>query len=166
MPASHFRTLYLSELQELWDSENQFDDLVSQIQDKIPERWRSHIDLGRNRMQANREALEELCEDEAISCQGRSSPAVRGLVKESLDLVAQVERSPEVLTAALIVMAQKAIHFQIASYGCARTFARMLGDERAATILEQILSDKKRSDASLTSLAGTVNVQALTRAEP
>ncbi|MBV9183667.1 MAG: DUF892 family protein, partial [Acidobacteria bacterium] len=62
--------------------------------------------------------------------------------------------------AAIIAASQKVEHYEIASYGTARTFADLLGDDEAAELLEQTLEEEKETDQKLTSLAENINVQA------
>ena len=62
------------------------------------------------------------------------------------------------LDAALIAAAQRAEHYEIAAYGTARAFARQLGNEYAAELLEQTLDEEKAADQKLTMIAeGSVN---------
>ena len=65
--------------------------------------------------------------------------------------------------AALIGGAQKAEHYEIASYGTSCVLARQMGHQDVAQLLEQTLQEEKATDQKLTQLAehGGVNQQAL-----
>ena len=53
-------------------------------------------------------------------------------------------------------------HYEIAAYGSAKSFAKTLGQQQAASLLEQTLQEEKEADKKLTSIAeSTVNSQAL-----
>jgi ferritin-like metal-binding protein YciE len=51
-------------------------------------------------------------------------------------------------------------HYEIAAYGSVRTFAKILGEEEAASLLEQTLEEEKETDEKLTELAENINVEA------
>ena len=63
--------------------------------------------------------------------------------------------------AALISAAQKVEHYEIAGYGCARTYARLLGYSDAEALLQETLKEEGAADKKLTELAETIiNVEA------
>jgi ferritin-like metal-binding protein YciE len=69
---------------------------------------------------------------------------------------------PEVLDAALIAAAQKVEHYEIASYGTARAYARLLGDNAAVDLLTRTLEEEVGADEKLTHLAESgINVGAM-----
>ena len=68
----------------------------------------------------------------------------------------------EVRDAGLISAAQRVEHYEIAGYGCARTYAELLGDKQGAKVLQQTLDEEGATDKKLTRLAkSTINLQAL-----
>jgi ferritin-like metal-binding protein YciE len=88
--------------------------------------------------------------------------AMEGLVEEGKKIMEE-ELEPEVLDAALICAAQKVEHYEIASYGCARTFAQQLGYQEVADLLQETLDEEGNTDKKLTDLAeGIINQQAET----
>ena len=79
----------------------------------------------------------------------------------SASLTIQENADPDVRDAALIAAAQRVEHYEIAGYGCARTFASILGDEETASLLQQSLDEEKETDVKLTELAMSgINVEA------
>ena len=64
-------------------------------------------------------------------------------------------------TQGLISVAQHVEHYEIAAYGCVRTWAKLLGDEENAALLEQTLEEEKETDEKLTDLAKQINVEAM-----
>jgi ferritin-like metal-binding protein YciE len=66
-----------------------------------------------------------------------------------------------VLDAALISAAQRVEHYEIAGYGTVRTYAELLGNDRAVELLEETLTEEKETDQKLTELAVTINVEAI-----
>lgn len=77
---------------------------------------------------------------------------MQGLIEEG-NKVMEEDMHPDVLDAAIIASAQKIEHYEICAYGTARTFARELGLEKAAQLLEQTLNEEYEADDLLTQLA-------------
>ncbi len=78
--------------------------------------------------------------------------AMEGLVEEGKEILEE-EMDEEVRDAAIICAAQRVEHYEIAGYGCARTFAQQLGYEDAAQLLQQTLEEEKAADEKLTQVA-------------
>ena len=86
---------------------------------------------------------------------------MEGLLKEGAELL-EADAEPSVLDAALIAAAQRVEHYEIAGYGCARTYAKLLGHGEATKLLQQTLDEEKRTDEKLTELAvGSINTEAV-----
>jgi len=60
------------------------------------------------------------------------------------------------MDAGLIAAAQRVEHYEIAGYGCVRTYAKLLGNEQAAKLLQQTLDEEGNTDKKLTDLAESV----------
>ncbi len=89
---------------------------------------------------------------------------MQGIISEGNDLLKK-KLSPDVQDAGIIAAAQRAEHYEIASYGCARTYAELLQDRQAVDLLEQTLQEEKDADEKLTELAQQINVEAQTSEE-
>jgi ferritin-like metal-binding protein YciE len=88
--------------------------------------------------------------------------AMEGLIEEGKEIMEE-GLEPEVLDAALICAAQKVEHYEIAGYGCARTFAQQLGHSDIADLLQETLDEEGTADKKLTEIAESiVNQQAET----
>ena len=87
--------------------------------------------------------------------------AAQGLVEEGAEMIAE-DADEEVQDAALIVSAQKVEHYEIASYGCLRTFATLLGRSKDAQLHAKTLEEEKAADRLLTKLAvNIINAKAM-----
>ena len=105
--------------------------------------------------------LERVLESHDETTRGPKCKAMEGLVEEGSELIEE-ESDPEVLDAGLIEAAQKVEHYEIASYGCARTYAQLIGDKEGARILQTTLNEEGATDKKLTELAmSTINVAAM-----
>jgi ferritin-like metal-binding protein YciE len=90
---------------------------------------------------------------------GETCKGMKGLIKEGDDVVSKA-KDPAVRDASIIASAQKVEHYEIAGYGTVKTYARQLGKPEYASILDQILSEEKEADETLTQIAETVNIEA------
>ena len=88
---------------------------------------------------------------------------MEGLIKEGSELLDEKDDAQSsVLDAALIGAAQRVEHYEMAGYGCVRTFAKLLGYGEAEKLLQQTLEEEAEADKTLTSLAAkVVNPEAL-----
>lgn len=104
--------------------------------------------------------LEEVFKKLDLTPRGKTCPAMDGLIEEGKEIM-QEEMDPNVMDAALIAAAQKVEHYEIASYGCIRTYARLLGYDDIQSILQETLDEEGATDKKLTRIADTLNVEAL-----
>lgn len=82
----------------------------------------------------------------------KKCPGMEGILEEGEELIKE-KPEPEVLDAGLISKAQHVEHYEIAGYGTVRTWARTLGLDDQADLLEQSLEEEKEADRTLTQLA-------------
>jgi len=92
--------------------------------------------------------------------QSESCEAMEGLIEEGQEIIA-MDGDPEVKDAALIAAAQRVEHYEIAGYGCGRTFARRVGRNDVANLLQETLDEEGNTDKILTDIAELwINAQA------
>ena len=77
---------------------------------------------------------------------------MEGLIEEGAKVIEE-EGVPEIIDALLISAAQRVEHYEIAGYGSARTFAELLGEDEAVTLLQQTLDEESETNEKLTKLA-------------
>jgi len=95
------------------------------------------------------ERIFELLGKKAVA---KKCEAMDGLIKEGEDIMKNSEPGP-VRDAGIIAAAQKIEHYEIATYGTLCAFAQTLGEEEAASVLEEILTEEKEADMTLTDAA-------------
>jgi ferritin-like metal-binding protein YciE len=101
--------------------------------------------------------LEQVFKQVGQAVRGKRCKGMEGLVEEGKEIMEE-EGEPLVLDAALIASAQKIEHYEIAAYGCLRTYAELLGYSEAAQLLEQNLQEEEATDKKLNTLAeGGIN---------
>jgi ferritin-like metal-binding protein YciE len=85
---------------------------------------------------------------------------MEGLIEEGSEIM-QADAEPEVMDAGLIAAAQKVEHYEMASYGTARTWAQQLGYDKAARLLQDTLDEEGEANKKLTAIAEShVNMEA------
>lgn len=106
------------------------------------------------------ERLERICADLDVSPRGKKCVGMEGLIEEAKELISE-KPDPDVLDAGLIAAAQHIEHYEMAGYGCARTYARQLGFGEQADLLQTTLDEEGDTDKLLTTLAETsINLEA------
>lgn len=91
--------------------------------------------------------------------------AMEGLINEAEHIMAESEEGP-VRDAGIIAGAQKIEHYEIATYGTLSTFAKTIGAEEAAILLEEILAEEKEADEALSHIAlASIHMEATTTIE-
>jgi len=117
---------------------------------------KNHLEETKNHVTKLEEVFISL--DEKSSA--RKCVAMEGLINEANHIMEDTLQGA-VRDAGIIAAAQKVEHYEIASYGALATFARTLGEEEAASILEDILAEEKAADETLSQLAeASINEEA------
>jgi ferritin-like metal-binding protein YciE len=160
MELESLRELYVEELKDLYSAENQILKALPKMikaasSPKLKAGFEEHLEQTRNQVQRLEKIFQELDE----SPRGKKCKGMEGLIEEGKELIQQ-DADAEVLDAGLIAAAQHVEHYEIAGYGCVRTYAELLGDTNAAKLLRETLDEEKTTDEKLTTLAKSINVQA------
>ncbi len=120
-----------------------------------------HLEVTRNQA----ERLEKIFEMLEVSSRGPKCAAMEGLIEEGSELLEE-DGDPSVIDAGIIGAAQRVEHYEIAGYGVARTFARLLGHDKIADLLQTTLDEEAETDEKLTVLAESeINVEAASGAQ-
>ena len=93
--------------------------------------------------------------------EGKKCEGIAGIIREGNQTMREVQ-DPDALDALLIAAAQSVEHYEMAGYGTARTWARELGREQDARVLQQTLDEEGETDKLLTRIAESrVNLDAI-----
>jgi ferritin-like metal-binding protein YciE len=162
MEMETLRDLYVDGLKDLYSAEKQILKALPSMQKKA-----THPALKRafakhesqTRQQVKR--LERICRDLGESPRGKKCVGMEGLIEEAKELISE-KPVPEVLDAGLIEKAQHVEHYEMAGYGTARTYARILGYQDQAALLQATLDEEGDTDKLLTQLAvSSINLEAV-----
>ena len=161
MEMETLKDLYVEELKDLYSAEK----MIIKGLEKMS-KAASHPELKQafQRHQAMTEKqverLERICADLEVSPRGKKCVGMEGLIEEANELIGE-KPDPDVLDAGLIAAAQHVEHYEMAGYGCARTYARQLGFEQQADLLQTTLDEEGTTDKLLTELAErSINLEA------
>ncbi|HTZ94869.1 MAG TPA: ferritin-like domain-containing protein [Terriglobales bacterium] len=160
MKPNSLHELYLEQLKDLYDGENQIIKALPKMIEKatsqsLKEALNEHLEVTKE--QAAR--IETIFEKIGDKAKGEKCKGIAGIIDEGDDLIGDV-KDPDVRDAAIIAAAQRVEHYEMAGYGTARTFAQLLGQQEAAQVLQQTLDEEKEADETLTGLASDINVNA------
>lgn len=158
------RDLYLEELRDLYHAESQLVRMLPEFAAAATSPALRHsFEQDLMRKQEHVERLKKIVSHLGSEPFGQRCKGMEGVLQEGRDLI-QNGQSPAVLDAGLIVLAQKAQHYEIAGYGSVCTFAQILNRPQEEKILHQSLVEEKQADAALTDMARhTVNLSANTQ---
>ena len=155
------RTHLVEELTDLRDAEEQLIAALPKLARSATAKplrtaFQKHLAETRGHVVRLNKALRELGEKPASkTCKG-----MKGLISEGESVM---NKTPEgaLRDAVMITAAQKVEHYEMASYGTARTYAQVLGESSVARLLDQTLREEKAADLTLTKIAeGAVNEDA------
>ncbi len=161
MKMESLRELYVDELKDLWSAEKQITKALPKMvkaatHPKLKKAFKTHLAQTERHIKRLERIFKELDE----SPRGKKCVGMEGLLKEGSELIGG-RPAPDVLDVGLISAAQHVEHYEMAGYGCVRTWARQLGEERHAELLQETLDEEQATDKLLTDLAeSSVNIDA------
>jgi ferritin-like metal-binding protein YciE len=162
MDIDSLQKLFVHELKDLYSAENQILEALPKMAEKAsnPE-LRQAFERHHRQTEEQVRRLERIFDSLEHQPGGHKCRGMEGLIEEGEEVMKEAE-SDEVRDAGMIAAAQRVEHYEIAAYGTARTYARMLGKEDAAELLQQTLDEEGETDKQLTMLAeGQVNREAM-----
>ena len=159
MEKNALKELYIDELRDIYSAENQLVKALPQMakaatSDDLRAGFEEHLEQTKGHVQRLEQIFAELDEKPT----GKKCKGMECLVEEGKEMIE--EQEGEVLDAGLISAAQRVEHYEIAAYGCVRTYANLLDETDAAELLNQTLEEEKETDKKLTKLAEKINVEA------
>jgi ferritin-like metal-binding protein YciE len=153
------KELFVDELKDLYSAENQLiKTLPKMAKAATSEDLRAGFEHHWEQTKEHARRIEEICNELGEKPTGKKCAGMEGLLEEGKEMMHEYE--DDVLDAAMISAAQRVEHYEIAAYGTVRTYAELLGHNRAVELLEETLEEEKETDQKLTELAGVINVEA------
>ena len=141
------------ELKDIYDAEKQLTKALPKLAKKasapdLKAGFEAHLQQTEEQI----ERLEQVFEQLEMPAKGKPCKGMRNLIAEGDEMIREAE-DDDARDAVMIAAAQKVEHYEIAAYGTVRTWARLLGLNEAASLLEESLDEEKETDQRLTELA-------------
>jgi ferritin-like metal-binding protein YciE len=153
MQLTSLNDVFEDQLGDLYDAEKQLIEALPKVAqaahaDELRKALETHLDETRGHV----ERLEQIFGDLGIPAPSEHCEAMEGLLREG-DQIVLATGDPAAKDAALIAACQRVEHYEISGYGTARTLARELGHDDAASTLDKTLDEESHADALLTKIA-------------
>ncbi len=162
MPLDTMDDLFLNELKDVYNAEKQITKALPRLAKaaaapELEKAFTQHLKETQGQVQR----LERVFKELGQAARGKKCKGMEGLLEEGKDVLEE-DGEPAVIDAALIASAQRVEHYEIAAYGCLRTYAQLLGYGDADRLLEQTLKEEEATDKALTDLGqGGINQAAV-----
>ncbi len=160
MKLESLRDLYIEELKDLYSAESQLLKALPKMAKaatsaELQKAFEDHLAETEGQV----ERLETIFKELEEKPTGKTCQAMKGLVEEGKEVIEE-DAEDDVRDAALIAAAQRVEHYEMAGYGCVRTYAQLLGYDKAAKLLQQTLDEEGAADKALTKLSKQINIDA------
>jgi len=160
MKLENLQQLYLKQLRDLYDAENQITDALPKLIDaannsELKNALQEHLNVTQTQIARLEQIFQMLNEKPS----GETCKGMKGVIKEG-DEIVSAGGDPATVDAGIISAAQRVEHYEMAGYGTVRTYAKLLGQDQHAQLLQQTLDEEEEADQTLTKIASTVNVEA------
>jgi ferritin-like metal-binding protein YciE len=156
MKIESLNELLAEELKDIYSAEKQLLRAMPKMAKKAtsPElktALQEHLEVTKRQI----ERLEQVFQSLGKPAKAKTCKAMQGLIEEATEIMEE-DADDAVLDAGIIAAAQKVEHYEIASYGTVRTWARLCGAEEAAGLLQETLDEEGEADQRLTQLAESI----------
>jgi ferritin-like metal-binding protein YciE len=152
---------FLDELRDSYDAEKQLTKALAKMakaasSPELREAFETHLEETRGQI----DRLERVFESLEEKPRGKHCDGIAGIIEEGKSIMEE-EFDEDTLDACLIASGQRAEHYEMAAYGTLVAWARCMGHEEAADLLQRTLDEEKAADEKLTQLAASgINQQA------
>jgi ferritin-like metal-binding protein YciE len=151
-----FEDLFQRGIESLYDAEKQIVEALPKMaaasfSEELAGAFEAHLQETRQHVVR----LETIFEQMSEQPKDRTSQAMRALLTEGEDLIAEIEKSPA-LDVALAGAARKVEHWEIAAYESLGTLAEVLGLQQIVELLQESLEEEGQADDALADTADAI----------
>jgi ferritin-like metal-binding protein YciE len=144
--------LFIDELKDIYNAEKQITRALPKMaksaeSPELQQAFTKHLKETEGQIQR----LEKIFQELGQAVRSKKCKGMEGLIEEGKEKMEEEDEGP-LLDAALIASAQKVEHYEMAAYGCLRTYAELLGLSQAPQLLQQTLEEEEATDKILTEL--------------
>jgi ferritin-like metal-binding protein YciE len=145
--------LFVHTLRDIYYAENQILKALPEMIEKatdaqLKQAFQSYLAETKNQVKR----VEQVFQMHGVEAKGIDCPAIDGIIEEADDVAGEIA-DKEVLNAALAGAAQAVEHYEIARYGTLIAWAKQLGRNDCASVLQKNLDEEKAADKKLTAIA-------------
>jgi ferritin-like metal-binding protein YciE len=145
--------LFVNGLQTIYYAERQITEALPQmIEMATNAELRAGFEQHLRETENQRVRLEQVFRQHGVEAQETTCPAIDGIIKAANSTASNID-DKDVLDAALAFGAQMVEHYEIAQYGTLIAWARELGRDDCAAVLDETLAEEKATDEKLTRIA-------------
>jgi len=160
MPNQGLKELYIEELKDLYNAETQLVKALPKLaraatSEELRRGFEDHLEQTKGHV----ERLQKIFDMLEESPKGKKCKGMEGLIEEGAEVMEE-DYEGSLLDAALIGVAQRVEHYEIAGYGSVRSFAETLGETEHVCLLNETLEEEKETNEKLTELATQINAEA------
>ena len=158
---------FIDELRDAYDAEKQLLKALPKLAKAAssPELQQAFL-THRDETQGQISKLEEVFASLDEKVRGKHCDGIAGIIEEGKSVMEE-DFDEAAMDACLIASGQRAEHYEMAAYGTLVAWAKVMGHEDAADLLQQILDEEKAADEKLSALAeGGINQEAASTAHP
>jgi ferritin-like metal-binding protein YciE len=152
-PIKTLNDLFVHTLQDVYYAEQKITKALPKMIEKVTEpqlkqAFQTHLAETKNQIRR----LEQVFQMHGEPAKAVTCPAIDGIIDEAEEIMSDAS-DPEVLDAAALASAQAVEHYEITRYGTLIAWARQLGRNDCASVLQQTLEEEKETDLKLTEIA-------------
>lgn len=160
MSVENLDELLIDELKDLYSAEKQIVRALPKLakaatSPELSQALLNHLEETKGQV----ERLERISEIVGKKLTGKTCVGMQGVLEEGSEVLEDTDKGI-IRDAALIAASQRVEHYEMAGYGAARDFAKLLGLSDVASLLQETLEEEKNADKKLTSIASGVNKEA------
>jgi ferritin-like metal-binding protein YciE len=158
---------FIDELRDVYDAEKQLIKALPKMakaahSDELRRLLEEHLEETRGQVAR----LDEVFASIEEKPRGKHCEGIAGIIEEGKSVMEE-DLDESTLDACIIASGQRAEHYEMAAYGTLVAWARAMGHEDAAELLEQTLEEEKTADEKLSAIAeGGINQEAAQLAHP
>ena len=161
MKLESLQSLFLDQLEDLHSAEEQIIEALPKMIEKTTDpglkaALNEHLTTTRQQLGRLERIFDQIPDSDRDS---KTCKGMEGLIDEGSEII-KAKGDAETRDAGIIASAQRVEHYEIAGYGCARTYAELLNRPQWAQLLQQTLDEEKEADQKLNQLAQRINVEA------
>ena len=150
------KVLLEEELKDIYSAEKQLLKALPKMVKKATSKdlraaLQDHLEVTKGQV----DRMEQVFQSLGKPAKAKTCKAMKGLLEEGKEIMEE-DAEDAVMDAGIIAAAQKVEHYEIASYGTVRTWARLCGEEEAAELLQETLDEEGEADKKLSELAESV----------